>query len=90
MREWMHPTSALVPVARSQVLAEFSCTRYHITIAVQALVTLLRSGWHGGLQPSDLTEHQACVNVAMPVLLRTLLDYTTDQRGDVGSMCAAS
>ena len=57
---------------------------------VQALVALLKSGWQGSVTPSGLTECEACMDIGLPVLLRTLDDYTTDRRGDVGSQCATT
>lgn len=57
-------------------------------INVQALVAVLHSGWQGGVHASGVKEDEACVHIGLPVLLRTLDDYTTDRRGDVGSLCA--
>eukprot|EP00892_Ulva_mutabilis_P007185 jgi/Ulvmu1/4839/UM020_0125.1 len=54
--------------------------------AIKALVALLRTGWQGEVQPCGVPEEQACVKVGVPVLIRTLVDYTTDRRGDVGSL----
>lgn len=55
---------------------------------VQALVAVFHSGWQEIEHLSGVKEDEACVNVGLPVLLRTLEDYTTDRRGDVGSLCA--
>lgn len=54
---------------------------------MQALIALLQSGWEGHESPAGLKESDACIQVGLPVLLRTLDDYTTDRRGDVGSLC---
>lgn len=42
-----------------------------------------------GTQEVPLSVRHACTQHALPALLRALQDYTTDIRGDVGSMCGA-
>jgi hypothetical protein len=38
--------------------------------------------------PVQLRLREACLQHAMPALLKAMRDYTTDNRGDVGSLCA--
>lgn len=47
------------------------------------LATVYDSGDSGGLSEGD-----ACLTV-QPLLLECLEDYTTDKRGDVGSLCGS-
>jgi hypothetical protein len=38
----------------------------------------------------DMPLRKACTEFALPALLQSIQDYTTDNRGDVGSLCAVN
>ena len=54
---------------------------------LQATVSLLAKVYESEVSDDVLPEKQACITV-QPLLLECLEDYTTDKRGDVGSLCA--
>ena len=54
---------------------------------MQALVSLLDTVYASDEVEAEVLEKDACL-VVQPLYLQCLEDYTTDKRGDVGSLCA--
>jgi hypothetical protein len=49
--------------------------------------TTTETGQEGGKSVDGVSIQQACLSHAVPALLCSMRDYTTDNRGDVGSLC---